>query len=285
MATLAQLRTDAQLRLSDSAIRAFTNAEMLIFINNALTEWVNLTEEIREESAFAMTSGQFDYDAPDSMIRPLYAMWMPTRTPVEVISHNEFLSRGGYTLNQTGPPQWMCVEGVANTGYRLRLFPTPSATSASTTMNDSGGISSSDSSVILTSATSFRSPASWILIESEKILYQSVSSNTLGILRRGVGGTTAASHADGSTVTQLDLHVVYSRQPTALSSDSDIPEIDTRWHKSLIYKVMAQALVADGRDNEAAAEDMQFEREVNRAKRAIKRKQGASPRAIQTSYL
>jgi hypothetical protein len=68
-----------------------------------------------------------------------------------------------------------------------------------TTLNDSGGISNSDTTIILTSATGFVA-GDTILIGSELITIGSVSTNTLSSCTRGVQGTTAAAHSDGASV-------------------------------------------------------------------------------------
>jgi hypothetical protein len=69
----------------------------------------------------------------------------------------------------------------------------------STTMNDPSGISDSDTSIILTDASSFPSSGT-VLIEQELITYSGISTNTLTGCTRGTNGTTAASHADGTIV-------------------------------------------------------------------------------------
>lgn len=72
-----------------------------------------------------------------------------------------------------------------------------------TTMNDSGGISSGDTSVVVTSATGFPTSGNFrILIDSEIMLVTAVSSNTFTITR-AQEGTLAVSHVDGSIVTQV----------------------------------------------------------------------------------
>lgn len=242
-------------------------------INDVIKEFVNATEDVRQENAYDSVAGQFDYAAPSDIKKIISATWMPTGTQIEPVSLHEFEARGGYELRQTGVPLYLTLEGVGG-AYRYRLFPTPTLTSATTTINDSGGINSSDTSVILTDSSVFRAPASWFKCESEKILFQSntASTNTLGLLRRGMGGTTAASHADTTAVTQLDWHVVYSRSAAALSGDSDVPEIHPDYHQALVYGVLSMALKTDGRNAEAAVEEGKFMMMLKRASRDAKRR-------------
>ena len=74
-----------------------------------------------------------------------------------------------------------------------------------TTMNDSGGINTTDTSVVLTASDSFPS-AGTVLIGSERIQYtgNNTGTETLSGLTRGAFSTTAASHSDGATVTNVE---------------------------------------------------------------------------------
>ena len=69
-----------------------------------------------------------------------------------------------------------------------------------TTINNSGGISSGDTSLTVTDGSIFPSSGNFrILIESELILVTARSSNVFTI-ERGIEGTAAAAHADGEDV-------------------------------------------------------------------------------------
>ena len=111
--------------------------------------------------------------------------------------------------------------GGLNTGY------------SQTTLNDSGGISDSDTSFILTSAANFETASTTttanltaasttiagsstsgfpskgtIKIGSENIRYGTNSGNVFGDLTRGDDGTTAASSSSGATITFVGLVLI-----------------------------------------------------------------------------
>lgn len=71
-----------------------------------------------------------------------------------------------------------------------------------TTLNDAGGISSGDTSMVVASATGAPAANFRVLIDSELILVTAKSGTTFTITR-GIEGTSAASHADGATVTHV----------------------------------------------------------------------------------
>lgn len=71
-----------------------------------------------------------------------------------------------------------------------------------TTINDSGGISDSDTSLIVASVTGAPAVNFRIKIDSELILVTNIATLTFTITR-GIEGTTPASHSDGATVTHV----------------------------------------------------------------------------------
>ena len=122
---------------------------------------------------------------------------------------------------------------VSGTGFGAGLWSGYSTGYSQTTLNDSGGISDSDTSFTLTSAADFETASTTtaenrtasdttitvastsgfpskgtILIGSEKIRYGSVSGNIFGTLTRGDDGTTAASSSSGAGVTFVGLMLI-----------------------------------------------------------------------------
>lgn len=84
------------------------------------------------------------------------------------------------------------VEIVGRWGYR------ENKEDSASNINDVGGISATDTSVIVTAGADFAIGMT-IIIESEQMLVTNIATNTLTITR-GLNGTTAASHADATDV-------------------------------------------------------------------------------------
>ena len=122
---------------------------------------------------------------------------------------------------------------VSGTGFGAGLWSGLSTGYSQTTLNDSGGISDSDTSFILTSAALFETAATTtganltavsssiavasstgfpskgtLLIGSEKIRYGTNVGNVFGELTRGDDGTTAASSSSGAAVTFVGLVLI-----------------------------------------------------------------------------
>jgi hypothetical protein len=124
-------------------------------------------------------------------------------------------------------------EVIGGVGFGSGFFGGLSQTYSQTTLNDSGGISDSDTSFIVTSASDLETASSTtssavtvldssipvadssgfpsqgtLLIDSEKIRYDTNVSNTFGDLTRGDDGTTIAIHSSGVTVTFVGLLLI-----------------------------------------------------------------------------
>lgn len=278
MAALSALRTDLLDRINDSGNRVISSAQATRFINEAQQEWVNRTEELRVEKAFPVVAYQFDYAAPTDMNKLLAIWWGPTRSPIQVVNQHEFMQAGGYQHNSRGTPAYALVEGVGST-QRLRLYPAPTSTSVSNTV--SGSHNTSVATIALTSAFNFRTTSGWVEINSsELVLYQNSSSTQLLLCRRGMGGSTAGSYTGTEAVKQCDVHYVYTRQPAALSADADIPEINPRWHRYLVYGAMAIALRLDRRDGEGGEAERIWQGYIREGEREVRRGLGGSPAMI-----
>jgi hypothetical protein len=72
-----------------------------------------------------------------------------------------------------------------------------------TTLNDSGGISDSDTSFTVTDGSTFPSSNFRILMESELMFVGSRTGNTFSSVTRGAEGTSNVAHADAITVHHL----------------------------------------------------------------------------------
>ena len=122
---------------------------------------------------------------------------------------------------------------VTGNGFGAGLWGGLSTGYSQTTLNDSGGISDSDTSFTLTSASDFETAATTtganltassasipaadssgfpsmgtVLIGSEKIRYGTNASNVLADLTRETDGTTAASSSSGAAITFVGLVLI-----------------------------------------------------------------------------
>lgn len=114
------------------------------------------------------------------------------------------------------------VTGQVELGFQ----PVPSAADPATTLN--GGISATDTSIVLASTAGFLSYG-FVLIESELVRYQSISANTLNQCTRGMGGTAAVAHLTGVAATHCSLWVKGSRSPMTITDSTSVVEVPLAW--------------------------------------------------------
>ena len=121
--------------------------------------------------------------------------------------------------NSTGDPSHFSVFG-----NRLRVWPIGTSAATSTTLN--GNITATDTSITLTSTSGFRDPGR-VIIDSEVISYDRIITTQLLGCRRGLEGTTAASHTDTTTVTERDFLGTGHKEPedmVDMNDETDIPD-------------------------------------------------------------
>lgn len=118
-----------------------------------------------------------------------------------------------YRPDKVGTPMYVFVQHKEKTSqFEAIVSPTPDAADPSSTINLVGGINATVTEVTLASVSSFIVPCI-IKIDSEDILalQKDSTNNKLKRLVRGYSGTTAATHANGATVTQYGLQMRYVR--------------------------------------------------------------------------
>src|SRR5438445_858320 len=118
--------------------------------------------------------------------------YFAARSGIEYSSSQYFNGSACSSLNNAGVP----VGGAAAT-FTL----TPALYAPLTLTGTTAAITAASSSIAVTS-TALYAPYGRILIDSELINYTSTTGTNFNGLARGVGGTTAAAHAAGVTVSQ-----------------------------------------------------------------------------------
>ena len=142
---------------------------------------------------------------------------------------------------------------VRNLGSFLRagMWPAPSLTDPSTTLVGPLG-DTTVTPISITDATNFLSYG-YVMIDNELIQYQSLIPGTppmLSVISRGMGGTTATTHADGATVQHLGFWIKGRRQPTAIANSTSCIEVPRGWISLLETYVLGQARQAQKRFQE-----------------------------------
>lgn len=118
-----------------------------------------------------------------------------------------------FDSNSTGDPTHCSIFG-----NRIRVYPIP--TSAADTDQLNGSLTATATSITVDSTSGFAAPGR-VLIESEVISYDAISSTQLLGCRRGLEGTTAAIHADDTAITERDFIGTGHAEPEELVDMND----------------------------------------------------------------
>lgn len=281
MTAFSALKTELMQRVNDPDGNTITTAIAGRFINNALEDWANSVESQWRTYGWYVTAKQGRYDLPADWQKPKTLMWYQNNSNKEIpyMSPKEFQRKGYMMLNSTtsNPEAFTIIDND------LWLGPVPGTTSNTSTLN--GAVASTSATTIaVADGTKFHTNAGWALVDSEQFMHQGISTNDLTLCLRGQSGTTAATHLNGATVYRLDLVADYFYVPPALSATTDVPGIDQRWQKILLYKAIGDSLSMLGREEEAQAQLQLYEQKKLEAKREVRKLQRDNYTQVWTPY-
>lgn len=279
MTAFSALKTEVLQRVNDPQGNSITSTIAYRFINNALEDWTNSVEPLWRPYGWFITAKQFRYDLPADWVKPKTLMWYQAGADLEIpyMSPKEFQRKGffGYRGTVSNPQGFTIIDND------LWLGPAPGVTSNSSNLPFS--ILSSDTTITVSDGTKFHTNGGMVLIGNEQIMHQGISTNDLTLCLRGQAGTTAASHSCGP-VYRLDLVANYFYVPPALSATTDVPAIEQRWQKALLYKAIGDCYKLLGRHEEATAELQLYEQKKMEAKREMRKLQRDTYTQVYSPY-
>lgn len=244
----SDLQLEVRSRLVEATARAFTDVEIKRFLNLGYRDVVAKTGWPERISGLAAVEDQYEYTLSTDTTHIQHIRWKDQYkiVPATVEQFSAIMGTAN-TTQSTIPDIYLAMPW----NRTIRLYPTPSASSPASAINDAGNLSSSATSVTIDSQTTF--PANGIIIiDSEQILYTASTATTLTGLVRGHGGTTAASHLDNATVTVAEILVYNTYMPADLSASGDEPLINEEWHELLVLYAVQIGLQKRQKYKEAA---------------------------------
>lgn len=281
MTAFSALKTELLQRVNDPGGQSITSTIAYRFINNALEDWTNSVEPLWRPYGWFVTAKQFRYDLPSDWVKPKTLMWYQNGADKEIsyLSPKEFQREGyfAYRGAVANPEAFTIIDND------LWLGPAPGTTSNSSTLN--GAVNSTSvATITVTDGTKFHTNGGIALVDSEQIMHQGISTNDLTLCLRGQGGTTAATHLTAATIYRCDLVANYFYVPPALSATTDVPAIEQRWQKALLYKAIGDCYQMLGRHDEAQAELQLYEQKKMEAKREVRKLQRDTYTQVYSPY-
>lgn len=264
-ALIAKIQTELGAPNADSQANSlFASSNLYGWLDEAQGEFAKRTMCLRGINGQTVKTNQDSLPLPDDclLVEAVIARKNWNRK-VKKVTPTDFINQqtGVQTALGTDPSIWCEMDG------RIYVFPRYSNSSLTTTLNAS--TTESASTITMSSTDNLRSYGR-VLVSSEEIEYTGKTSTTITGCRRGVAQTTAASYASGTTVTQIDVDILYRRMPVALASTAS-PEIKSSYHDLLKYYVKHMALTAEGAMEKASAQFQLWDKGVVEAEYTAKR--------------
>lgn len=264
MADLQTLRTEVRRRIGEASSAFFTDAEITSLLNEAQRDFASEEGVIEGDRGFALVANQYEYTPPADFINTRYLLFEED-TKLRYLSQRELFNVLRADPNQTGDPiYWAIWE------KKIRVFPTPSAAADSTQLD--GAINNTVTTITVDSTTGFPTSGR-IKINSEEIHYYNTSATQFLQCVRGQAGTSAASHSDNDTVDELNLRLFYYKDPTAMSADTDTPDIPTEYHDALVYYASGMLKIKDQLFDQGQFHLVYFANKKRQARAEIKKRQ------------
>lgn len=254
MAQAGSLLSNIRKLFGDPDKDFITDAVGLDWLNQAQRRFCHHVLSLDEFKDYGITAKQPRFNLPTNCIIPIQLMWYQSWTkklayqPPDIWGHiTEEMP------NATGTP-------YSYTMIRRQLVVGPQVPqTASSNSTASGTISLAGTTIGLAAASgTFRSKG-FVTVDSEVIEYTAVATTTLTGAVRGVHGTTAATHASGATVTQVDLQMLYRKSPIDLATTTDSPDIPEMFHDYLEKYTLYLGWLARGDSQKAQAAYQEFE--------------------------
>lgn len=223
------------------------------FLNRAQERFCNNVMPLDEIKDYTITAKENKFDLPTNCIIPHAVIWYQgVVRRLEYKPPDYWWDIEESHPNATGTPELYTV-------VRRQLWVGPNVPqTASDDTTASGEMSSAVTTLNLVAASgTFRSKG-YVKVESEIIEYTGVATTTLTGAIRGVHGTSAATHASGTTVTEIDLLMQYRRSPTVIAASGTSPDIPEFYHPYLEKYVLYLMLLASGETQKAQLAFQEF---------------------------
>lgn len=267
MAQAGSILSNVRVLIGDPDRDFLTDAIGMDWINQAQRQFCHNVLALDEIKDYTLTAKQPRFDLPTDAIIPIWATWYKNRViRLEYKPPDRFAKISASWPNADGTPD-------AYTVLRRQVVVGPQRpTSNSATALASGTMTDVVTTLNLTAASgTFRSKG-WVKIESEVIEYTAVATTTLTGAVRGVHGTTAASHASGKQITEIDLQLFYRKSPTAITATGTSPDIPEMYHDYLEKYVLYLAWLARGDSAKAQVALTEFDRYQEATRKTIARR-------------
>ena len=273
MATLTTLTAAVRRQIGEQSTGFISDADITAWLNEAQRDFQNYGATTEGSRGIALSANKNRYDLPSDCIPHKLAHVTLIRSdreaklqevPIRTL-HNIL----GKRPSETGRPEFWYIWDE-----KFHVYRTPSASwgASSTTLN--GALTSGATTITVADVSGFPKQG-WVTVGTEEIYYQNTNSTNNQFLNcvRGEANTTAAAHASGATLTELNLRVWYYRTSTDLSAGTDTPTVRSEYHDALVYYAAGRAMEKSKERGEAQAFLGQYYQYRQKAEKELRKRQ------------
>lgn len=236
---LTNLTAQVRQRIAEQSTGFISDANITALLNEGQRDFANYGASVEGIRGISLVANQARYDLPADCIphkithviydRDTKLQYLPKRTMHNIIDRQP--------SDRGAPVYWHIWD------RKFEITPTPTSSEAASATTLNGALTSGATSITVADVSSFPSMGR-VKIGSEEIFYQNTNTTTNQLLlcERADANTTAAAHASGATVSELNLQLFYYRTPTDMSAGTDTPSIPEEYHDALIYYAAAKCM-------------------------------------------
>ena len=216
---------------------AFTLSTLLLWLNDSARVLCSTVPVIQDWYAVRSTTGMDTYELP-AEIMAVHQVYYDLDQLSRAAEGDSIFS------NKVQGNSWWYSPHSVRVIPALHVSPACDRTGLATTLTTGGGVNATATTFTLASTTDLNDTG-FLLLESELVLYKNVSGLTISNVLRGQGGTVAASHAQGSAVTECNILFKCTRLPRPLAAATDTVEVPQALWPLLELYVMANVREAE----------------------------------------
>lgn len=271
MPTASAIIDQVRLRFGDTAGDFLTTDRCLTWLDEAQNAFVEILYPLRRTKSFTVVANQEYFTLPDELIiLEVVVVTQGVRHRCQYRIPTEF-ERLKTSMRMTYPPQYWTKKDE-----KLYIWPLFPLASASTTVVGSLASSTTASTFSISSGATFRDYGRAILGTQEEIEYTGKSTTALTGVTRGLGGTTASTHASNATLVQTDFEIQYPRRASALASTST-PDLPSVYQQKLQTYLLYLAELSRGNSQKAMTYYDLWKRDLQDCEYNVKKQQVQRP--------
>lgn len=227
MTTVLQFKNRARALFQERTARMVLESDLIDWINAGVRDFATRVMWYERIVGQSVTASKGSYSLPSDILK-LILLRYQEKYRIEPVDLSKWSAVTFFNVNPVGIPSYACLTPHDTI---LRLWTPPSSSSLTTTL--SGAHNSSVTTLTVASTAGFPSRG-YLIVGTEQIYYEKITSTQFQFCRRGDGDTTAGTYVGGETVTEAPLVMTTAAIPPAITADGDTVKFPSAYEDALV---------------------------------------------------